>query len=545
MATETFANLPSTTVSSGGTDAPAGGTGQSWTVASSASFPSAVTATGTQFHVADPALPSELIAVTNVSGTTWTVTRGAESTTPVAHAAGFTVNQVVSAGGLTTFMQKLTPTSVKTSAYNAEPGDFVPVDTTSGGVTVTLPTAPADKTVIGIKMVIQGGTNTVTIACGGSDVFNKASGPTTGTLTLVSQGLFIQYAASPAIWYVQSDDLPLSQLDARYTASVMTTLGDIVYENATPAAARLAGNTTALAKVLTQTGTGSISAVPSWAVQNYGNIFGNGADGTATLDGIATVTWASLAGSTYTMTRDAFLTGLTVNNAVTLKFHGWRVFCQGTVTSNGAINDDGNAGLANGTAGGAPGSGSMAGGRPGGAGTTTNGAAGSNGALGMASAGNGGTGSGGTAGTAGTGQGTAQAQAILRIPYGALSGGIQNSQQANVVAFGGSPGGGGGGGDTSVSGGGGGSGGGCVVCFAWAFVNNGTISAVGGAGGSPASGNTGGGGGGSGGLVIVYTLSAWTAGSITLTAGTGGTKQGTGTNGSNGAAGYSANVVLV
>ena len=41
----------------------------------------------------------ELIAVTNVSGTTWTVTRGAESTTPVAHSAGFTIYQVVSAGG--------------------------------------------------------------------------------------------------------------------------------------------------------------------------------------------------------------------------------------------------------------------------------------------------------------------------------------------------------------------------------------------------------------------------------------------------------------
>jgi hypothetical protein len=68
-------------------------------VASSGSFPFAQTGS-TQFHVADPALPSELIAVTNVSGTTWTVTRGAESTTPVAHAAGFTVNQVVSAGAL-------------------------------------------------------------------------------------------------------------------------------------------------------------------------------------------------------------------------------------------------------------------------------------------------------------------------------------------------------------------------------------------------------------------------------------------------------------
>lgn len=44
----------------------------------------------------------------------------------------------------------------------------------------------------------------------------------------------------------------------------MTTLGDIIYENATPAAARLAGNTTATKNFLTQTGTGSASAAPAW-----------------------------------------------------------------------------------------------------------------------------------------------------------------------------------------------------------------------------------------------------------------------------------------
>lgn len=45
----------------------------------------------------------------------------------------------------------------------------------------------------------------------------------------------------------------------------MTTLGDIIYEDATPAAARLAGNTTATKKFLSQTGNGTISAAPNWA----------------------------------------------------------------------------------------------------------------------------------------------------------------------------------------------------------------------------------------------------------------------------------------
>lgn len=46
--------------------------------------------------------------------------------------------------------------------------------------------------------------------------------------------------------------------------SPMTTLGDMLYENATPAAARLAGSTSATKNFLTQTGTGSVSAAPAW-----------------------------------------------------------------------------------------------------------------------------------------------------------------------------------------------------------------------------------------------------------------------------------------
>lgn len=97
MPTELFANNASTTVSSGGTTAPSAGTSESWTVASSSAFPAASNSASpkTQFRIVDPALPTEVMLVTNVSGTTWTVTRGAEGT-PVAHTAGFTVQQAVS-----------------------------------------------------------------------------------------------------------------------------------------------------------------------------------------------------------------------------------------------------------------------------------------------------------------------------------------------------------------------------------------------------------------------------------------------------------------
>jgi hypothetical protein len=119
--------------------------------------------------------------------------------------------------------QGFTPTSVKTSAYTAAAGDFVPVDASSGTVVITLPTTPADKSRIEVKLINTSGSNTVTINTGGSDVFNKTSGSTSATLSLLNQAAMLQYTASTGIWYVQSDDLPLTQLDSRYAAKSGTT----------------------------------------------------------------------------------------------------------------------------------------------------------------------------------------------------------------------------------------------------------------------------------------------------------------------------------
>ena len=55
-------------------------------------------------------------------------------------------------------------------------------------------------------------------------------------------------------------------------ANPMTTLGDIIYENSTPAPARLAGTTSATKQFLTQTGTGSVSAAPAWGAIAAGDV---------------------------------------------------------------------------------------------------------------------------------------------------------------------------------------------------------------------------------------------------------------------------------
>ena len=111
---------------------------------------------------------------------------------------------------------QLTPTAVKTSAYTANPLDFVPVDTTSGSVTVTLPNAPANLTMLGVKLIILAGSNTVTVASAGSDVFNKSGGSVTLVLTRALQTVVLLYHSG--IWYVTATD-PAISLD--------TTSGDI------------------------------------------------------------------------------------------------------------------------------------------------------------------------------------------------------------------------------------------------------------------------------------------------------------------------------
>lgn len=108
MSVETFTNQPTGTVTSGGTTT--GST--SFTVTATNAFPVASTSTipATTFNIMDPALPTEIMTVTTAPGGTgagqaWTVTRGAEGTMAVAHAASWTCVQVISAGSLQGFKQ--------------------------------------------------------------------------------------------------------------------------------------------------------------------------------------------------------------------------------------------------------------------------------------------------------------------------------------------------------------------------------------------------------------------------------------------------------
>jgi len=181
---EVYANNPSTTVSSGGTTAPAAGTTETWTVASSTAFP-AVELGATQFHVCDPAAQAEIITVQNIAGATWTVQRGAESSPVLAHASGFTVVQVVTAGSLA--QMQYSPWQFPVQFYGTQgDGKIGTGGTGTAGSSAfsdagaTFVNAPAPAGDVGKVIVINQGTSGTGTATG------TAQNPFCGTITAVT-----------------------------------------------------------------------------------------------------------------------------------------------------------------------------------------------------------------------------------------------------------------------------------------------------------------------------------------------------------------------
>jgi hypothetical protein len=133
----------------------------------------------------------------------------------------------------------LTRATVLTASGSAAANTIVPVNTTSGAVTVTLPHAPAQGAVVAVKCITFGTGNPVSIATGGgSDVFNKAGGSTTlsNLLNAANAGAYFCYDATSAIWTDLSDDLPMSELNSLF---VQTANGgeEMVSTNATASGA--------------------------------------------------------------------------------------------------------------------------------------------------------------------------------------------------------------------------------------------------------------------------------------------------------------------
>lgn len=167
-------------------------------------------------NIPTPSIPAQFnpIAGTNVtiSGSYPNITFNATSSGITALTGDVTASGTGSV--VATLARQLSPTAVKTANYSAAINDFVPCDNTSASFTVTLPNAPADKSVIEVKTVIQSGTNTVTISRSGSDVFNKTGGTTSLTISYLNEAFWLQYKASSGIWYVLAHEVPIGAISA-------------------------------------------------------------------------------------------------------------------------------------------------------------------------------------------------------------------------------------------------------------------------------------------------------------------------------------------
>ena len=103
-------------------------------------------------------------------------------------------------------------------------------------------------------------------ANGGTGV-NNGSNTLTLAGNLITAGAFAStftMTGTTTVTFPTSGTLMTTGNSVAIAQTPLTTLGDMLYANATPALTRLPGNTTSTLNILTQTGTGSASAAPVW-----------------------------------------------------------------------------------------------------------------------------------------------------------------------------------------------------------------------------------------------------------------------------------------
>lgn len=318
---------------------------------------------------------------------------------------------------------------------------------------------------------------------------------------------------------------------------------------------------------------------PSTLPSIYG-VFGPGTDGVVDFDGVNTFSFASLVGSTYTLTRDIVAKSIEIQSGITLKNGGYRIYSCVELVNAGTIDNSGTAG-GNAVTGGAAAAagvggaaGTLAGGKAGQLGATGgNGQGGVSGtaatntlntpAVTGAAGGNGGfSGTGGSGGAAGT---TENLRMVVGDSVSTISSGETTTWLPYILPVGSTTGrtlstqaGAGSGAcgqfssTTGGNGGGSGGGGGIIFIASPSITNTGSILTIGGNGGtgSNATGGGGAGGGGaagSGGVIILAYVSLTDSGTMSVAGGTGGapgTGGGSPTAGGNGNAGviYKLNI---
>ena len=198
---------------------------------------------------------AEIVRVTAVSTDTFTITRAQYGTTAQSITAGYQIAQTITANLLNqlniVYQQQSTVRATSTSTFTPVIGSYYPVDTTSGAISVTMPTGIGGGSVIGFQL--KAGTNALTINAGSGQTINGFSSI---TLTAVGQSIYLQYYATGATWEI------LSGVEIPASATGFTAGGDLTgnFPNPTLVATGTAGTY------------GSATAVPSITTDSNGRV---------------------------------------------------------------------------------------------------------------------------------------------------------------------------------------------------------------------------------------------------------------------------------
>ena len=257
-----YANNPSVTVTAGGTTASSGD--NSLTVSSSAAFPAASSTAvpKTYFKIADPVQPTEIMTVTNVSGTTWTVTRGAEGSSITTHAASWTAYQVITAGDMLSMQQAsgaiVTPVTLNASTTETVMNYYQPMNNEivagTGYRLLANGTIATASTVPTLQWKLYWG------ATGASGAAVSGGTGLTSIITGTKCPALVASIASGSFFTVEAHVIFLS------TTSVLSTI-NVFWQNTTTTYSGVA----AAGAGTTISGTGPISMTAKWSAATSGN----------------------------------------------------------------------------------------------------------------------------------------------------------------------------------------------------------------------------------------------------------------------------------
>lgn len=155
-------------------------------------------------------IDSEIILVTGISGTTWTITRAQESTAGAAHSNGAAVNAIISAGSLNSILK--VPSYYGPGSYGDRAG--IIAVTASGG----LWNSSTDTLVQGIQNT--GFFNNTTVTSGSSIVFDFV------TPLLITEAIWRQQnSTGEGTWQWQGspDNSTWTSIGSSFTLSPSTT----------------------------------------------------------------------------------------------------------------------------------------------------------------------------------------------------------------------------------------------------------------------------------------------------------------------------------